>query len=122
MNSRRAFLGRMGVIAVALVLMVGLVACNKSAPTLAPGGASQASVSISNFAFNPESITVKAGTTVIWTNHDSAAHTVTADDGSWSGSVPQNASFSHKFSTPGTYKYHCAIHVQMLGTVNVTAN
>jgi plastocyanin len=81
-------------------------------------------VTIQNFAFSPASITVKAGTTVTWTNNDSAAHTVTENDGKSggpaSGDVNPGSTYSFTFKTAGTYQYHCAIHPSMTGTVVVT--
>jgi plastocyanin len=88
--------------------------------TLAPA-ARQVGATIQNIAFSPTSITVARGTTVTWTNLDSVAHTVTADDGSWgSGTLGHGATYSHVFTSPGTYTYHCAIHPFMTGTVMVT--
>ena len=56
--------------------------------TPVPGGSAIVDVTIQNFAFNPPSITVKVGTTVRWTNQDSATHSVTSDTGVWdSGNV-----------------------------------
>jgi amicyanin len=79
-------------------------------------------VAIENFAFSPASITVKAGTTVTWTNKDTVAHTVTVDsgDGPNSQNLAQNQTYSFTFSKAGTYNYHCAIHSSMHGTVTVT--
>lgn len=77
-------------------------------------------VEISGFAFEKNSITIKAGDTVIWTNHDGAPHSVVADDGSYkSNSLQNDASFSHTFETPGTFTYHCGFHASMTGTVIV---
>jgi plastocyanin len=78
-------------------------------------------VSIVDFAFQPASIEVPAGSTVTWTNSGAAAHTVTADNGAFdSGQLEPGASFSQTFTTPGTYTYHCEIHPRMTGTVVVT--
>jgi len=78
-------------------------------------------VKIAGFAFAPASITVKVGTTVTWTNQDSAPHTVTADDGSFtSGDLATGATFSQTFAKAGTYPYHCNFHSSMKGTVTVT--
>jgi plastocyanin len=78
------------------------------------------SVTIQNFAFAPASISVAAGSTVTWTNKDAVAHTSTSDATGWdSGALAQNASFSHKFDTPGTFTYHCLFHPNMTGTVTV---
>lgn len=82
------------------------------------------SVTIQNFAFSPPSITVKAGTTVTWTNKDSVAHTVTETDGQTgpsSSDVNPNGTYTFTFSKPGTYHYHCSIHPEMVGTVTVTS-
>jgi len=81
------------------------------------------SVAIDNFAFSPASITIKKGTTVIWTNKDSATHTVTENDGQKgpdSGNLAQGKTYSFTFDAVGTYKYHCAIHPDMTGTITVT--
>jgi plastocyanin len=80
------------------------------------------SVSISNFAFVPATITVRAGTRVTWTNRQAGIeHTVTANDGSFdSGNLSTGSSYSHVFTKAGTYAYHCAIHPFMTGTVIVT--
>jgi plastocyanin len=78
-------------------------------------------VSIVDFAFQPASIEVAAGSTVTWTNTGAAPHTVTADNGAFdSGQLKPGATFSQTFTTPGTYTYHCEIHPQMTGTVVVT--
>lgn len=81
-------------------------------------------VAIQNYAFSPEEITVKAGTTVTWTNKDSVAHTVTETDGQTgpnSGDVNPNGTYTFTFSKAGTYHYHCSIHPEMVGTVTVTS-
>jgi len=74
--------------------------------------------------FSPTTITVVIGvnSTVVWTNYDSAEHTVTATDNSFnSGFIQPGQSFSYTFTTPGTYGYYCTIHPWMKGTVIVKA-
>ncbi len=94
----------------------------KASPQASPSAARQSEVSIANFAFDPTELTVNAGTTVIWTNDDSAPHTVTATDNSFgSDTLQKGDTFSHQFSTAGTFDYFCAIHPTMKGTVTVTA-
>ena len=89
----------------------------------ATGGESASSamtVDIKDFAFNPPSIEVAAGTTVTWTNSDSAPHTATQDGGGFqSGRLDQGQSFSFTFDTAGTFEYHCEFHPNMHGTVVV---
>ncbi|MGH3833510.1 MAG: cupredoxin domain-containing protein [Pseudonocardiaceae bacterium] len=78
-------------------------------------------VSILNFAFSPATVTIKAGTTVTWTNQDQDAHTVSAMSGAFhSATLNTGQSYSHTFTTPGRFDYLCTIHPFMLGTVVVT--
>ena len=72
-----------------------------------------------NFSFSPNSLTVKVGTKVAWTNHDSVTHTVTADQGAFNSPGPPGSSFSFTFTKAGTYAYHCSIHPSMTATIVV---
>ncbi len=77
-------------------------------------------VAIRNYAFDEKTITIKAGDTVVWTNYDSAPHTVTATDESFdSGKMSKGSVWSTTFETPGTYEYYCAYHPNMKATVVV---
>lgn len=86
--------------------------------------AGDSAVEIEDFAYGPETITVKKGSTVTWTNKDSAAHTVTPDEESdaFAGSelLSQGESYSFTFDQAGTYTYHCQPHPQMTAKVVVT--
>jgi plastocyanin len=78
-------------------------------------------VAIQSFAFGPGTVTVRPGTTVTWTQQDEDQHTVTADDASFASSpLVTGQTYTHTFTAPGTYRYHCAIHPFMHGTVTVT--
>ena len=75
---------------------------------------------VKDFMFAPTSLTVKAGSTVTWTNMDDEPHTVVSDTGLFrSGAMDTNESFSFKFDKPGTYHYACSIHPRMVGTIVV---
>lgn len=72
-------------------------------------------VSMTAGGFSPETITIKAGDTVTWTNADSAAHQVATDPypsedalASFKAANPalQNATYSYRFTKAGTYTYH----------------
>ena len=85
------------------------------------GQAGSGAVRIADFAFAPDSSSVKVGDSVKWTNQGSATHTVTADDGAFdSGNLAGGKAFSFTFDQAGTYAYHCNIHQSMTGTVTVT--
>jgi plastocyanin len=73
-----------------------------------------------DFMFAPTSLTVKAGSTVTWTNKDDEPHTVVSDAGLFrSAALDTNDSFSFRFDKPGTYRYACSIHPRMVGTIVV---
>lgn len=82
----------------------------------------QMNVDITDFSFQPATISVPVGTTVTWTNQDSVDHTVTSQDGLFdSGIVGEGESFSYTFMEPGNYAYFCSIHPSMRGMVTVTS-
>lgn len=76
-------------------------------------------VSIKNFAFNPKTLTVKAGTVVAWTNNDSAPHQIKSSN--FNSAVLNNGqNFKFTFSAAGEYNYLCSIHPSMTGKIIVT--
>ena len=94
-------------------------------PSPAPPGATAITIPIGastlgNRAFNPAELDVSIGTTVTWTNSDSTAHTTTSNEAGWnSGTLQPRAQFSTTLSNAGTFRYHCAIQPDMVGTVIV---
>ena len=79
-------------------------------------------ISIKEFMFAPTAMTVPVGTTVRWKNLDGEPHTVRSIDTAFaSNALDQNDSFTFKFDKPGTYRYVCSIHPQMVGTIVVKA-
>ena len=90
-----------------------------ASPAASPTGIGCA-VEIRDFSFQPAQIEISVGTTVTWTNYDTAAHTSTAADGTWnSGNLDQGQSYSFTFDRPGRYDYVCLYHPNMKGTVVV---
>jgi len=89
------------------------------ADTAAPASA----VSIDNFTFGPQSVTVKAGTTVTWTNKDDIPHGIASANNAFTKSkaLDTDDSYSFTFTTPGIYQYFCYIHPHMTGTIVVEA-
>jgi plastocyanin len=76
---------------------------------------------IENFAFNPQNVTVSAGTIITWENKDSVTHDVTIDNGLFDHDLNPGETFSFTFNTTGTYAYHCDIHTSMKGQIIVEA-
>jgi plastocyanin len=108
--------------ALAAAALGGACALPLSALIILPGQAQNApvAVSIDNFTFNPQKLTVKAGTTVTWTNKDDEPHTVVSDRALWkSPPLDTDDHFSFTFDKPGTYKYFCSIHPRMEGEIVV---
>jgi plastocyanin len=63
---------------------------------------------------------VPVGTTVVWQNNDTIAHTSTSNAAGWnSGTIGPGQSFQFTFTSAGTFPYHCTIHPNMVGTVTV---
>ena len=97
--------------AAGIFVAAALTAAVAAAPT---------AVNIDNFNFSPPNLTVAAGTTVTWTNHDDIPHTVRAVDGSFhSKAMDTDDNYSFTFAKPGVYSYFCSIHPKMVGKVIV---
>lgn len=79
---------------------------------------SSSAVTIQGFAFSPQTLTIKAGTTVTWTNNDTAAHTVVSSSFT-SEQLGKGQTYEYTFSQPGTFDYHCSIHPSMTGQIIV---
>lgn len=95
-------------------------------PTTAPIEAAvpkeeKVAVSIAKFQFTPSPLTIRKGTTVVWTNKDDATHTVSSDSGLFSsGSIIKGNSYSFTFEKTGTFPYICGFHPGMRGIIEVT--
>ena len=103
----------------------------------ASGDTSATEVTLSDFAFAPKKTSVSVGDTITWTNNDDILHTVTSGvgqkqgvpgvtkdkdakpDGLFDQKVEFEKTFEFTFDKAGTYKYFCAIHPGMVGTVVV---
>jgi plastocyanin len=96
-----------------------------AAPASANGLASEPAngpveVKIDNYSFMPGDLTVAAGTTVTWVNHDDVPHTVRSMDGAIkSKALDTDDKFSMTFDKPGTYEYFCSVHPKMTAKVVV---
>jgi len=104
------------------VLLLAFVAATKAPGIVAapPADAPQVEVKIDNFTFAPGTITVAAGTTVRWVNHDDIPHNVVSTDKSFKSKVlDTDESFTYTFTKAGTYDYFCSIHPKMTGKVVV---
>ena len=126
--TRRNSKKRMGILLVSglvvlFTLLIFGISCYQSAPAPTPTPSPTPTITeveISGFAFVPATITIPVGTTVTWTNQDSAPHTVTSETDLFdSGRLSTNDSFSYTFTDRGTFSYYCTIHPYMKGEVIV---
>jgi len=80
----------------------------------------EVAVSIENFSFG-EPLEIAVGTTVTWTNVDSAPHTVTEVGGSGfqSNKIDTGGTFSFTFTEAGSFEYFCEYHANMTSTITV---
>ena len=88
----------------------------------APLNAADASiVKIANFTFEPQTLIVKAGTTVTFENEDDIPHQVVATDGAFrSKALDTGDTYAFTFTEPGEIAYFCSLHPHMQGTITVT--
>jgi LPXTG-motif cell wall-anchored protein len=113
-----------------LVVPFALCAAISLLALAAGGPAYAASVTIGDNFYTPETVTIKIGEAVTWTNNGQAPHTVTANDNSFDSSpncpkdinecLHNGETYSHTFGAVGTFAYHCKVHgLAMSGTVVV---
>ena len=105
--------------------LVALTACGDGGDAGEVPDAAGAAVDARNIAFDPDSITVDAGTSITFTNQDTVGHTVTAGTPDDPGDAfdeeisTQGATATITFDDPGEIAYFCRIHPSMRGTVSV---
>jgi plastocyanin len=101
----------------------GVVALALAGSVLAANASVRITESNNRYSFGPAKVFVNVGQKVTWTNGSDAPHTVTSNSGTELASSNLNAggTFSHTFSSTGTFPYHCSIHTYMKGTVVVLA-
>lgn len=82
--------------------------------------AAETKITIDNFSFTPQDVTVPVGTTVTWVNQDDVPHTVVSNDKKFkSKALDTDDKFSYKFDQAGTYEYYCSVHPKMTAKVTV---
>ena len=77
-------------------------------------------VTIDNFTFTAPELTIAAGTTVKWVNHDDIPHNVVEKNKAFrSKALDTDDSYSFTFASAGTYDYFCGLHPKMQGKIVV---
>jgi len=93
-------------------------ATGTTAETGSSGGGT--TITIAGFAFDPDTITVSGPTEVTVTNDDSTTHTFTLDDGSVDQTVEPGATETVTVDVSASTGFHCNIHPQMTGQIEVS--
>jgi plastocyanin len=92
-------------------------------PASAPVQSGSVQIAYRNITIQPDTIRVKVGGTITWTNYDSIEHNVTSVGGPQkfaSGDIGEGTHFAIKATTPGVIHYECTIHpTSMNGTIEV---
>jgi plastocyanin len=79
------------------------------------------SLTIGNFTFKPDAITVPIGTKIVWENDDDIPHSIVETTGKFhSQALDTEDKFSFTFTQAGTFDYFCGLHPHMVGKVVVT--
>jgi plastocyanin len=85
-----------------------------------PAVAANTEVNIDNFAFTPNELAVKVGTTVVFRNRDDIPHSIVGSKGEFhSKALDTDDSYSFSFAKAGTYGYSCGLHPRMQGRIGV---
>ena len=84
-------------------------------------GNHQNRIEIKDFAFNPQTLTVKSGEKITWINRDEEPHTVVSVEKQFkkSTALDTDQEFAITAGAPGTYTYFCSVHPKMTGTIVV---
>jgi plastocyanin len=89
----------------------------------APVSSGVVAIAYRNIAIAPDTLRVKVGSTIKWTNFDSVAHNVTSERGPQrfaSKTFGEGKTFEVKVTKPGIINYECTIHpASMNGTIEV---
>jgi len=82
-------------------------------------GDGQNKIEIKDFAFNPQTITVKSGDKITWINKDEEPHTVVSVEKQFkkSPALDTDQQFTIVAGSPGSYTYYCSVHPKMTGTI-----
>ena len=77
-------------------------------------------VTIEGIRFQPQTLTVSSGDTIVWVNKDLVPHTATSKAGGFdSKTIQADESWTYTAGTKGEFAYICAFHPAMKATLRV---
>jgi len=100
---------------------LSLVAFGGDMKNTGSSGSGETKIEIKDFAFNPQTLTVKSGQKITWINRDEEPHTVVSVGKKFqkSSALDTDQEFTITAGAPGTYEYFCSVHPKMTGTIVV---
>jgi plastocyanin len=111
---------RPALFAVSIAVALGAVACgNGQGAAATPAKPATHTVKIEGMRFQPETLTVKAGDTVVWANNDLVPHTATSAGAFDSALIDAGRRWQFTASGRGTFEYLCLYHPTMKGRLQV---
>lgn len=103
-----------------LTFLVSLIAYGKMSKIKVGLDSEKVEVLMMGHRFSPNPIIIPLNSTIVWTNKDDIYHIITSDQGLFdSDTIKMGSTWSHPFTTSGTFKYHCRDFMEMTGTVIV---
>ena len=104
-----------------VILNVCAAAWGDNAASVPMAANKKNTIEIKDFAFNPQTLTVKAGEKITWINRDEEPHTVVSVEKQFkkSTALDTDQEFTITADVPGTYTYFCSVHPKMTGRIVV---
>jgi len=97
--------------ALALAVLAGLLAASSGG---AAGKPATVNVTIEGMKFSPAGVTAKPGDTIVWTNKDVVAHTVTSQTNAFDSSlIAPGGTWKFTVKKTGDFSYKCSYHPEM---------
>jgi plastocyanin len=100
-----------------LLLTTGSGAPASAAPTAT--ASRSVTVNIKDLKYKPPTIDINPGDRVVWVNLDKVKHTATKGGSFTTGKIKPGNAVAVRFSSKGTYRYHCTLHEEMFGKIVV---
>ena len=105
---------------IAVALVAAVVSLFAGPGFIAGAAPATHTVVIEGTRFEPTTLTIKAGDTVVWINKDPFPHTATAQTGGFdSQSIAPDQSWKYTPGKTGVFPYGCTLHPTMKGTLRV---
>jgi plastocyanin len=116
---------RAGALALALAVLAGMSGeaarlRPEASARLTPRKPATVKVTIAAMKYSPADVTAHPGDTIVWTNTDVVAHTVTSKTGVFDSKlIPPGGTWKYVVKKTGAFDYKCSYHLPMAGTLTV---